>query len=295
MSDLNPLNGGDFIHNDKNRTIDGGSILKRFSLANKTAIITGAGAGIGYAVAQAYAEMGCNLALWYSTNTKAIERAEGIARQYNVKAKAYQVNVRDAAAVEKAVDQAVEEFNGRLDIFVANAGIPWTKGAMIDGPLDHYRDVVETDLDGTYYCAKAAAKHWRRQKLEKTDLSGQPLTNYTSGSFIATASMSGVIVNVPQLQASYNAAKAGVIHLVKSLSVEWSQFARANSISPGYIITEISDFIPAEMKEQWKDKIPLGREGEPHELQGAYLYLASDASTYTTGANLLVDGGYSAP
>ena len=172
--------------------------------------------------------------------------------------KAYQVNVRDYNDVQKAVDGIVSEFNGRLDIFVANAGIPWQKGAMIDGPIDHYKDVVETDLDGTYYSAKAAAKHWRRQKLEGTDLSGKPLTNYTSGSFIATASMSGVIVNIPQLQASYNAAKAGIIHLCKSLAVEWSQFARANSISPGYIITEISDFIPEEYKEAWKDKIPLG-------------------------------------
>ncbi|KAJ4178147.1 Sorbose reductase sou1 [Fusarium falciforme] len=107
--------------------------------------------------------------------------------------------------------------------------------------------------------------------------------------------MSGSIVNIPQLQASYNAAKAGVIHMCKSLAVEWAQFARANSVSPGYIITDISTFVPGEMKEIWKDNIPLGREGEPHELQGAYLYLASDASTYTTGANLMVDGGYTAP
>lgn len=168
------------------------------------------------------------------------------------------MNVRSSEAVEKAVDQAVEEFNGRLDIFVANAGIPWTKGPVVDGPLDHYRDVVETDLDGTYYCAKAAAKHWRRQKLEGTDLSGKPLTRYTMGSFVATASMSGVIVNIPQLQASYNAAKAGVIHLCKSLAVEWAQYARANSVSPGYIITEISNFVPRDCKEAWKDKTPLG-------------------------------------
>jgi sorbose reductase len=72
---------------------------------------------------------------------------------------------------------------------------------MVDGPLDHYREVVQTDLDGTYYCAKAAAKHWRRQKLEGTTLDGEPLTGYTSGSFVATASMSGGIVNIPQLQA----------------------------------------------------------------------------------------------
>ncbi|KAI8672411.1 hypothetical protein LRP88_03081 [Fusarium phalaenopsidis] len=294
MSDLNPLNGGNFVHNDK-RWIDGGSIMKRFSLEGKTAIITGAAAGIGWAVAQAYAEMGANIALWYFSNLKGPERAEELAKQYNIQCKAYQVDVRDAEAVEKAVDQSVQDLNGRLDIFVANAGIPWTKGAMVDGPVDHYRDVVQTDLDGTYYSARAAAKHWRRQKNEGTTLTGEPLTNYTSGSFVATASMSGGIVNIPQLQAAYNAAKAGVIHLVKSLAVEWAQYARANAISPGYIMTEISNFVPQETKQMWHDKIPQGREGEPHELQGAYLYLASDASTYATGANFVIDGGYSAP
>ncbi|KIL96279.1 hypothetical protein FAVG1_01023 [Fusarium avenaceum] len=290
MSDLNPLNGGNFVH-DNNRLVDGGSILKRFSLQGKTAIVTGAAAGIGFSIAEAYAETGADIALWYRTSNKAHERAEELAKKYN----AYQVDMRDPDAVEKAVDQSVKDLGGRLDIFVANAGIPWTKGPVIDGPIDHYRDVVQTNLDGTYYCAKAAAKHWRRQKNESTDLNGQPLTNYTSGSFIATASMSGSIVNTPQLQAAYNAAKAGVIHLIKSLAVEWARFARANAISPGYIITEISNFVPQETKDIWKDKIPLGREGEPHELQGAYLFLASDASTYATGANFVIDGGYSAP
>lgn len=130
---------------------------------------------------------------------------------------------------------------------------------MVDGPVEHYSDVVATDLDSTYFCARAAARHWKRQKQEGTDLEGRQLANFSSGSFIATASMSGVIVNVPQLQAAYNAAKAGVIHLCKSLAVEWAQFARANSVSPGYIITEISNFVPKETKDIWKDKIPLGQ------------------------------------
>lgn len=181
-----------------------------------------------------------------------------VRRGLTVTGKAYQVNILDPAAVESAVDAQVREFNGRLDIFVANAGIPWTKGPMVDGDLEHYHNVVRTDLDGTYYCAKAAARHWKRQKLEGTTLEGEVLSNYSSGSFIATASMSGVIVNIPQLQASYNAAKAGVIHLCKSLAVEWAHYARANSVSPGYIITEISNFVPDEIKRIWKDKIPLG-------------------------------------
>lgn len=172
--------------------------------------------------------------------------------------KAFKVNIKDYPSVEQALEGQVREFNGRLDVFVANAGIPWTKGPMVDGPVEHYSDVVATDLDSTYFCARAAAQHWKRQKQEGTDLEGRQLQNFTSGSFIATASMSGVIVNVPQLQAAYNAAKAGVIHLCKSLAVEWAQFARANSVSPGYIITEISNFVPQETKDIWKDKIPLG-------------------------------------
>jgi NAD(P)-dependent dehydrogenase (short-subunit alcohol dehydrogenase family) len=133
-------------------------------------------------------------------------------------AKAYQVEVTDAKAVEKAVNEVFKDFNGRLDVFIANAGVPWTQGPMVDGPLEHYRDVVGIDLDGTFYCAKCAADHWRRQKEEGTDTNGNKLTNFTYGSFVATASMSGHIVNFPQMQAAYNAAKTGVIHLCKLLS-----------------------------------------------------------------------------
>lgn len=130
-----------------------------------------------------------------------------------ITAKAYQVEITDPKAVQAATDAVVKDFNGRLDVFIANAGIPWTQGPMVDGPLEHYRDVVAIDLDGTFYCAKAAAAHWRRQKEEGTDINGNKLTNFTYGSFVATASMSGHIVNFPQMQAAYNAAKTGVIHL----------------------------------------------------------------------------------
>lgn len=146
---------------------------------------------------------------------------------------------------------------------------------MLDGDNGHYRKVVATDLDGTFYCAKYAGQHWRRQKKEGTTSHGDRLEGFRYGSFIATASMSGHIVNIPQLQAGYNAAKAGIIHLgtypfhacmqqltvsiiVKSLAVEWVQFARANTVSPGYMATEISDFVPPETKNIWRDKIPMG-------------------------------------
>ncbi|KAL2350662.1 sorbitol utilization protein SOU1 [Cryomyces antarcticus] len=270
-------------------------VLPLFSLKGRTAIVSGAGAGIGLAVAQGFAEAGANVAIWYNSNKKALDRAADIEKEYGVKCKAYQVNVTDEAAVRKAVNDITKEFNGRLDIFVANSGIPWTQGPAVDGELSHYHKVVSTDLDGTFYCARAAGDIWRRQGKEGTDMNGKKLENYSYGSFIATASMSGHIVNIPQLQAAYNAAKAGVVHLCRSLAVEWVQFARANSVSPGYMATEISDFVPKETKNIWKSKIPMGREGEAHELKGAYLYLASDAASYTTGADIIVDGGYVLP
>jgi sorbose reductase len=210
---------------------------------------------------------------------------------------AYQVNVTDQAAVKAGVDTVLAEFGGRLDIFIANAGIPWTQGAMTDGEVSHYHHVVNTDLDSTYYCAYYAALVWRRQKAEGTTTTGEKLSSppFNYGSFVATASMSGHIVNIPQLQSAYNAAKAGIIHLCKSLAVEWVKYARANSVSPGYMATEISDFVPAETKDIWRSKIPMAREGQAGELKGAYLYLASEASSYTTGIDVIVDGGYCAP
>lgn len=208
--------------------------------------------------------------------------------------RAYQTDVTDFDNVKKVIDEIVDEFNGRLDIFVANAGIPWTQGRMIDGELSHYHRVVSTDLDSVFYSAKAAGEVFRRQYQTGVSTKGEAMHNYSYGSFIATASMSGHIANIPQLQSAYNAAKAGVRHLCQSLAVEWVKFARVNSISPGYIATEISDFVPPETKAIWRSKIPMGREGEAFELKGAYLYLASDASSYTTGTDIICDGGYCA-
>ena len=130
-------------------------------------------------------------------------------------AKAYQVDIREAKAVEHAIEIAVKDFNGRLDVFVANAGIPWTDGPAIDGPIQDYKDVVGVDLDSVFYCGRYAATYWRRQKEEGTDCYGNKLDNFGYGSFVATASMSGHIVNFPQMQATYNVAKAGVIHLCR--------------------------------------------------------------------------------
>lgn len=250
-----------------------------FSLEGKVASVTGSSGGIGWAVAEAYAQAGADVAIWYNSKP-AEEKAKYLTETYGVRARAYKCNVSDYHEVEKVILQIEKDFGG-LDIFVANAGVPWTEGPCIDVEgVDSWHKVIDLDFNGVYYCAKAAGRIFKKNG---------------KGSFIITASMSGHIVNVPQLQAPYNAAKAACIHFAKSLAVEWAPFARVNSISPGYIETEISEFADASTKSRWHLLIPLGREGQTQELVGAYVYLASDASTYTTGSDILVDGGYCAP
>lgn len=125
--------------------------------------------------------------------------------------KAYQVNVISPDDVDRAINDIVGEFNGRLDIFVANSGITWPDGAFIDGSIETARKVMAVNVDGVMWCAKSVGAHFRRQRKEGKTLHGKPLDNYTAGSFIATASISGSIVNIPQMQAVYNGSKAAVV------------------------------------------------------------------------------------
>ncbi|KAF4511132.1 hypothetical protein G6O67_002955 [Ophiocordyceps sinensis] len=288
------MENGAFRH-DNMGVPEGDRVLPLFSLKGRTAIVSGAGAGIGLGVAQALAEAGANVAIWYNSNKQAIAEAEAIEKTYGVKCRAYQVNVVSAQDVDGAINDIVGEFNGRLDIFVANSGIAWSDGALIDGPTETAQKVMAVNVDGVMWCAKSAGAHFRRQKKEGTTLDGKPLGNYIAGSFIATASISGSIVNIPQMQAVYNGSKAAVVQFCKSLAVEWTGFARVNTVSPGYIVTDILDLTRPEIVKQWKDKIVMGRAGLVKELKGSYLYLASDASSYTTGLDMIVDGGYTLP
>ncbi|KAK9234931.1 hypothetical protein V1525DRAFT_411427 [Lipomyces kononenkoae] len=251
--------------------------LSRFSLRAKTALVTGASAGIGYAVAETFAHAGANIAFGYNSSPKAIELAASLENASGVKVKAYKCPVNDPDGVASTFASALDDF-GKIDIVVSNAGVTWTSGALID-PSDHkaWKEIMDVNVDGNYYVAKEAGKIFKSQG---------------HGSLIFTSSISALIVNVPQRQAAYNVSKAAVAHLTKSLAVEWASFARVNCISPGYIFTEITKFANQEMRKEWIRRIPLGREGYPVELVGAYLYLASDASSYTTGSDIVIDGGY---
>ncbi|KAM0189364.1 hypothetical protein ACHAPA_012307 [Fusarium lateritium] len=248
------------------------------SLKGKTVVVTGASGpkGIGLEAARGCAEMGADVAITYCTRPEgAITNAEEIAKEYGVRAKAYECDISSWSSVQKAVADILADF-GRIDSFIANAGRA-TNSGILEGSVESWETVIQTDLNGTFYCAKAIGPHFQERG---------------SGSFIITSSMSGHIANFPQEQTCYNVAKAGCIHFAKSLANEWRGFARVNSVSPGYIDTGLSDFIPEETKRIWHSMIPAGRDGLPKELKGIYVYLASDASTYTTGTDILVDGGY---
>ncbi|KAF4992961.1 hypothetical protein FDECE_13545 [Fusarium decemcellulare] len=254
------------------------SLKDLFSLKGKVVVVTGASGprGMGIEAARGCAEMGADVAITYASRKEGAEKnVEELVSKWGVKAKAYKLNTADYNDVERFVKQVIDDY-GKIDAFIANAGATANAG-VIDSSASDWDHVIQVDLNGTAYCAKAVGAHFKQQG---------------HGSFVITASMSGHIANFPQEQTSYNVAKAGCIHMAKSLANEWRDFARVNSISPGYIDTGLSDFIDAETQELWRSMIPMGRNGDAKELKGAYVYLVSDASTYTTGADIVIDGGY---
>jgi sorbose reductase len=253
-------------------------ILDLLSLKGKVVVVTGASGprGMGIEAARGAAEMGADVAITYASRKEGADKnVEELIKEYGVKAKAYKLNAADYNDVERFVGEVVKDF-GKIDGFVANAGATANAG-VIDGSAADWDHVIQIDLNGTAYCAKAVGALFRKQG---------------HGSFVITSSMSGHIANYPQEQTSYNVAKAGCIHMARSLANEWRDFARVNSISPGYIDTGLSDFIDTETQELWRSMIPMGRNGDAKELKAAYVYFLSDASTYTTGSDLIIDGGY---
>ncbi|KAJ5296105.1 hypothetical protein PENANT_c021G02094 [Penicillium antarcticum] len=254
------------------------SLMDLFSLKDKVVVVTGASGprGIGLEAARGCAEMGADIAITYFSRREGAEaNAKALEEEYGVKAKAYKCDTAKWNEVQVFVANVVADF-GKIDSFIANAGRTADAG-VLDGSVEDWENIIQADLNSVFYCAKAVGQHFKARG---------------KGSFVITASMSGHIANYPQEQTSYNVAKAGCIHMARSLANEWRDFARVNTISPGYIETGLGDFCPAEMQETWRSLIPMGRQSHPKELKGAYVYFASDASTYTTGADLKIDGGY---
>jgi sorbose reductase len=232
-------------------------------------------------MARGLAQSGSSIAL-LDVLPDVIESARALAAETGVATIGLEVDVRDAEQVESAFAAAELEL-GVADTLVTAAGITiW--GDSIDVTPEEWHRVMDINLTGTFF----ACQSWARRLIKHGG----------GGSAILIASMSGHIVNVPQFQASYNASKAAVIHLAKSLSVEWAAAGiRVNALSPGYTLSDMTrQFMDAnpELRDQWEKLIPVGRMAEPEDLIGMVNYLASPASTYLTGQSLIIDGGYSA-
>ena len=252
------------------------SVMDLFDLHGKKALVTGASSGIGKRVALAYAEAGAQVAV-AARHSEALEKVAGeIAAISGDKVVPISCDVTQPEQVTRMLERATWELGG-IDIAVCNAGIIAFNG-MLDMPLEEFQRIQNTNVTGVFLTAQAAARAMVRQ--------GQ------GGTIINTASMSGHIVNTPQQVGHYCTSKAAVIQLTKAMAVEFAPHKiRVNSVRPGYIITELVEPY-AEYFPVWEPKIPLGRLGRPEELTGLYLYLASEASSYMTGSDIVIDGGY---
>jgi NAD(P)-dependent dehydrogenase (short-subunit alcohol dehydrogenase family) len=253
--------------------------LNKFSLQDRVAVVTGAGRGIGLEIARALSEAGATVVIAEiieEAGRKAAQRLTQAGRHADF----YALDVTDSAAVDRAADAIVAK-HGKVDILVNNAGYANNIPAETY-PDDEYHKLMRINVDGVMYCCRAFGRH---------------MLAAGAGSIVNLGSMSGLIVNKPQPQSAYNASKAAVHLLTKSLACEWAKSGiRVNAVAPGYINTEMTlrGRTNAEWNACWLEMTPMGRCGEPCEVAAAILFLASDAASYITGTILSVDGGYTA-
>ncbi|MBM6588459.1 glucose 1-dehydrogenase [Brevibacterium sp. RIT 803] len=248
-----------------------------FTLEGKTGLITGAGQGIGRAVALAWARAGANVAI-LDTNLETAARTASEVESIGMRSLALSVDVTEEDAINDAVKRVDSEL-GELDIAFNNAGIARGEVPAIDMPADWWRNVIDVNLSGVFFSSQAEARVMLKRGR---------------GTILNMASMSGIIANKGLLQPNYNASKAGVAHLTRSLAVEWApQGLRVNSLSPGYILTPLTERDEvAEKRAEWISGIPLGRMGTVDDLTGPATFAVSDASAYMNGHDLVVDGGF---
>lgn len=253
-------------------------IIEKMRLDGKAIYVTGGASGIGKSVATALAEAGADVAI-VDVNLEGAEAvAKEIAEATGSKTIAIRCDVTDQDDVEAMVAEVVDTY-GKLDACFNNAGICLNVPAE-EMTYEQWNKVININLNGVFLCATAAGRVMLKQGY---------------GSIINTASMSGHIVNVPQPQCAYNASKAGVSMLTKSLAVEWAKKGvRVNCISPGYIGTDLTLNSEAlkPLIEKWNAMAPMGRLGRPEELQSIVVYLAGDTSSFTTGSDIIVDGAF---
>jgi NAD(P)-dependent dehydrogenase (short-subunit alcohol dehydrogenase family) len=229
------------------------SVLDAFRLDGKVAVVTGGARGIGAAVATALREAGAEVVI--------ASRSEGVI-----------TDVTDVDSVRAMADEV-----GPIDVLVNNAGVCYHRPAL-EVPDEEWRSVWDVNVDGVWNCSRVV---------------GEQMIARGGGTIVNIGSISAMIVNRPQWQPAYNASKAAVHQLTKSLAAEWARHGvRVNALAPGYVKTEMAPVDDPRFKPLWVDDPPMGRYALPAEMGPSVVYLASDASSFMTGSVLVVDGGY---
>ncbi len=249
------------------------SILEKFRLDGKKAYVTGSSKGIGKAFAKALLECGADVAIMARNREETMHAAEELS---SIGGRVLPLHC-DMTCPQEIEDmlQTVEREFGCIDIAVNNAGTCINKNTDVM-TLEEWKYVIDLNLTGIFIASKGTALRMRKNG---------------GGCIINTCSMAGKIIPEHQYHCAYSASKAGLLHLTRSFAAEWAPYnIRVNSISPGYTVTELTGDV---IKPHCYERVPLHKVASPEDMAGALIYLASDASAYTTGADILIDGGYS--
>ncbi len=242
-------------------------------LKNKVAMVTGAGRGIGRAIAMEMAQAGADIAILYERNEQAAADTQAAIEAVGRTVRIYRCDVSDYENAKETVRQVIGDF-GRVDILVNNAGI--TRDALVVAMRpDQFSQVIQTNLTGAFHMIREAGAHFARNR---------------AGRIINIASVSGIFGNAGQ--ANYAAAKAGLIGMTKTVARELaSRNVTCNAIAPGFIETDMTASLAGNVVDSLMAKIPVGKMGKPEDVAGIAVFLASDRASYITGEVIKVDGG----